>query len=331
MNSIRRAVSMGKRRFVDKENGFDLDLSFSYYQFSNHHPPPFAMIEPLCADIQKYLSENTENTAVIHCKAGKGRTGTIICCYLLYVGICKTSDEAMQVFAQKRSRAGRGLTIKSQIRYLRQFEVFIRRREKYVPKMVKLQYLTLQLSPWDEGVSANISQPNVKFITSTASLNTTVKLFCSERHYHSPDASDITLSDSKNSVDGIFLSEDVLVTVFKKTTFRKTRLFQFWFNTAFLNQEGKMFIPRHELCHLKAGRKKTLLDELEHFGVEISCLTVKKEGSWSDLISVDVKEAPYFYLLDCVPVNAMKLTLNDKNQTLEWLWDKNLIDELTGG
>jgi len=40
---------------------------------------------------------------VVHCLAGKGRTGTIICCYLMYCGRIKTPEEAMEYYAKKRS------------------------------------------------------------------------------------------------------------------------------------------------------------------------------------------------------------------------------------
>ncbi len=39
----------------------------------------------------------------VHCKAGKGRTGTMIICYMLYVQAFKTVEAAMNTFAENRS------------------------------------------------------------------------------------------------------------------------------------------------------------------------------------------------------------------------------------
>lgn len=39
---------------------------------------------------------------VIHCLAGKGRTGTIICCYLLYTGKFKSVKDVLYYYGKKR-------------------------------------------------------------------------------------------------------------------------------------------------------------------------------------------------------------------------------------
>jgi protein-tyrosine phosphatase len=48
------------------------------------------------------MIENGSNVVVIHCKAGKGRTGTAICCYLIYSGRFMTADEALDYYAKKK-------------------------------------------------------------------------------------------------------------------------------------------------------------------------------------------------------------------------------------
>lgn len=49
-----------------------------------------------------FFLENQKNIIVVHCLAGKGRTGTVICCYLMYSGRMKTPEEALEYYAKKR-------------------------------------------------------------------------------------------------------------------------------------------------------------------------------------------------------------------------------------
>ena len=60
--------------------------------------------------MHKFLTQNPDNTAVVHCNAGKGRTGTLICCYLLYCGLADTAYNAITYYGWKRFKHGKGVT-----------------------------------------------------------------------------------------------------------------------------------------------------------------------------------------------------------------------------
>eukprot|EP00954_Amorphochlora_amoebiformis_P029282 1392931-Amorphochlora_amoeboformis.AAC.2 len=87
----------------------------AWYPFEDHNAAPMQTIEDICKDLHKYLNNDKKNVAAIHCKAGKGRSGLIIACYLLYSGECHTAEEALVVFAAKRTSDGKGVTIPSQV------------------------------------------------------------------------------------------------------------------------------------------------------------------------------------------------------------------------
>jgi phosphatidylinositol-3,4,5-trisphosphate 3-phosphatase/dual-specificity protein phosphatase PTEN len=68
------------------------------------------------------LAENPKNVAVVHCNAGKGRTGTLISCYLIFSGLADNAKDAITYYGWKRFKHGRGVTQPSQIRYVHYFE-----------------------------------------------------------------------------------------------------------------------------------------------------------------------------------------------------------------
>jgi hypothetical protein len=43
------------------------------------------MAQAFCADAAAWLAAHPENVVVVHCKAGKGRTGLMLCCLMLHL------------------------------------------------------------------------------------------------------------------------------------------------------------------------------------------------------------------------------------------------------
>jgi len=95
------------------------------YQFWDHEAPPFDMLVPFCQSVDQWLQKDPKNVAVIHCKAGKGRTGVMICCYLIWCKQYATADKALQFYAEQRTLNQKGVTIPSQQRAVRYLEALL--------------------------------------------------------------------------------------------------------------------------------------------------------------------------------------------------------------
>ncbi|GAV65720.1 DSPc domain-containing protein/PTEN_C2 domain-containing protein [Cephalotus follicularis] len=86
------------------------------YPFDDNHVPPLEMIKLFCESVDSWLSSDPKNIAVVHCMAGKGRTGLMVCAYLVYNGM--SVEEALQLYAHKRTFNNEGVSIPSQRRYV---------------------------------------------------------------------------------------------------------------------------------------------------------------------------------------------------------------------
>ena len=118
------------------------DKLVGLFPFNDHSPCPCKLILDFCVDICLFLTSHPRGVAAIHCKAGKGRTGVMIVCYLIFSGLCQTSDEALTHYASQRTLNKKGVTIPSQIRYIKYFETFLSSNYekpflKCIPKIVK--------------------------------------------------------------------------------------------------------------------------------------------------------------------------------------------------
>jgi len=87
---------------------------FSSFPFSDHCPAPIALIKEFCNDVNNYLSQGRATVAAVHCKAGKGRSGTMICALLAYAYGTQNMEKVMRDYAARRSWKGQGVTVPSQ-------------------------------------------------------------------------------------------------------------------------------------------------------------------------------------------------------------------------
>eukprot|EP00754_Rhynchopus_humris_P009744 Rhum_TRINITY_DN14082_c31_g1::Rhum_TRINITY_DN14082_c31_g1_i1::g.67214::m.67214/K01110/PTEN; phosphatidylinositol-3,4,5-trisphosphate 3-phosphatase and dual-specificity protein phosphatase PTEN len=118
------------------ERIYDTDARFGgqhcRFPFEDHNPPvPISIIPSFIQHAQAWLSKAQDNVIAVHCKAGKGRTGVLISCYLLAEAFQNTergmtSHEARAYFGKHRTKDGKGVTIPSQIRYVNYWEHVLR-------------------------------------------------------------------------------------------------------------------------------------------------------------------------------------------------------------
>ena len=110
--------------------------SVGLFPATDHNPCPIKLILEFCIDICLFLLKNPKAVAAIHCKAGKGRTGVMICSYLVFSHLCETSEKAFRYYGRIRTKNNTGVTIPSQKRYIKYFETFL--KANFVPPYIYL-------------------------------------------------------------------------------------------------------------------------------------------------------------------------------------------------
>ena len=58
--------------------------SVQRYMIDDHNAPTLHQMLHFARDAQKFIGTNEKNVIAVHCKGGKGRTGSMICVYLMY-------------------------------------------------------------------------------------------------------------------------------------------------------------------------------------------------------------------------------------------------------
>lgn len=114
--------------------GYDsalVDGHWTHHPFPDHMPPTLELMATIVHEIDAFLMKDLRNVALIHCKEGKGRSGTICCAYLMYEartrGIYLSPEEAMETFTRRRMRRhfGAGVSIRCQVRYLHYWKRYL--------------------------------------------------------------------------------------------------------------------------------------------------------------------------------------------------------------
>ncbi|OQR81118.1 phosphatidylinositol-3,4,5-trisphosphate 3-phosphatase [Achlya hypogyna] len=106
------------------EEGYDynyFDNQVLEFYFPGHPAPPLGLLFKICSSIESWTSADAKNIAVVHCLTGKGRTGTVLACYLAWTGAYDSPMEALEAVGDARRTPVEKLTIPSQRRYIQYF------------------------------------------------------------------------------------------------------------------------------------------------------------------------------------------------------------------
>ena len=237
-----------------------------YFPFQDHEAPPLNLIKPFCEDAKNFLDSDSKNLVAIHCKAGKGRTGTFISCLLLYLNIFDNAADCLKYYGMMRVENGRGVTVPSQIRYVFYFEQII--KKKFPTPIVFKNIIINKIRM--------ITVPNISNVrsgcTPTFSIENSGRSFKfwelnKKQNYDGTKP----LVDFPVGEKGFDACGDVKITFFHYPVIgSKEKIFKFWFNTNFIPDDGVLIIPKDLID--KACKDKNCKKFKQNFKIEVHCI-----------------------------------------------------------
>ena len=233
------------------------------FPFEDHNAPPIGLIHKFCLNVDAFLKADEKNVVAIHCKAGKGRTGLMICAYLLYSGRFNTPVQSMEYYGDKRTMNGKGVTIPSQKRYIKYYNTVL---DKGFPPARKTKLLKLYVSSLPVGMETvvMIYQRDHDTLSPYSVLKVEASFSKKEAQcYQIEDNTKKRIQNTKAKIAGsthkaLFeernapeLQGDIKIVVYKKKVKKKNVLFSAWFNTAFIPATNRVVAMKSDLDKVK--------------------------------------------------------------------------------
>eukprot|EP00050_Salpingoeca_kvevrii_P010122 m.6717 g.6717 ORF g.6717 m.6717 type:complete len:512 (-) comp2647_c0_seq4:130-1665(-) len=251
------------------------------FGIDDHNVPTLNAMVAFCENASAFLEADPGNIIAVHCKGGKGRTGTMICALLLYMKQQPTADAALEFFGHRRtdlliSSQFQGVQTPSQSRFVHYFEQIVHRNNCLAPSLVSRTITTVKvLAPPAAVLNAAVGEPgSLRFVVycenrpvfDFVSAHSLGEAIVQAGYVNLPSGQ--TILALEFDVGAINVEGEVKIK-FTSESLPKAYdscAFFFWFHTSFI-QHDRLYIPREELDN--PHKKKTWTLYEENFGVEL--------------------------------------------------------------
>ncbi|XP_072466552.1 phosphatidylinositol 3,4,5-trisphosphate 3-phosphatase TPTE2-like [Notamacropus eugenii] len=241
------------------------------FPIDDHNVPTVIEMLKFVDSVFEWMEEDPKNVIVVHCKGGKGRTGTMISVWLIASKHFNTAKESLQHFGKRRTDTAssskyQGVETPSQSRYVEYFELITNRYHWALP-----QKQTLKISSITIYSIRGIGKGNGKDLKIVVMMNNKIVYTCL---CASSKNCQVSHDEETNSVNIILhncphLSGDVKVKFFSSSAlpilYEKCPFF-FCFNTSFI-EDNRLYLSRSELDN--PHKQKTWNIYQEDFAVEL--------------------------------------------------------------
>ncbi|KAJ7997568.1 hypothetical protein DPEC_G00230350 [Dallia pectoralis] len=257
------------------EKGYD--PQFFHYRvervfIDDHNVPSLEDMLKYTAGVREWMAADPSNVIAIHCKGGKGRTGTLVCTWLIDSDQFESAQDSLDYFGERRTDKSRsskfqGVETPSQSRYVGYYEVMKTKFHRQLPPQQTLKIKSVRIHSIAGVGKGNGSDLKMKIIVRKELVFSCV---CAKQQNCTvfPDVGTNTVVISLQ--EGPVVNGDVKVMFESSAGLPKGYEdcpFYFWFNTSFI-ENHKLFLSREELDNPHKAKTWDLYKE--DFGVTLS-------------------------------------------------------------
>ncbi|XP_026129353.1 putative tyrosine-protein phosphatase TPTE isoform X2 [Carassius auratus] len=281
-NPIREVARFLDTKHLDHYKVFNLcsekgyDPKFFHYRvervmIDDHNVPSLEDMLVYTACVRDWMAADPSNVIAIHCKGGKGRTGTMVCTWLIDSDQFENAQESLDYFGERRtdksmSSKFQGVETPSQSRYVGYYEIMKNQYNRQLPLQKSLKIKSIRIHSIAGVGKGNGSDLKVKIIVKRELV---FQCVCAKQQNCA------VFPDTGNNAVVISLQEGPVVTGDVKVMFESSAglpkgyedcPFYFWFNTSFI-ENNSLYLSREELDN--PHKSKTWDIYKEDFGVTL--------------------------------------------------------------
>uniref|UniRef100_A0A3Q1FY50 Transmembrane phosphatase with tensin homology n=1 Tax=Acanthochromis polyacanthus TaxID=80966 RepID=A0A3Q1FY50_9TELE len=224
------------------EKGYD--PQFFHYKvervfIDDHNVPSLEDMLKYTANVREWMSADPKNIIAIHCKGGKGRTGTMVCTWLIDSDQFESAQDSLEYFGERRTDKSRsskfqGVETPSQSRYVGYYEVMKTKFNRQMPPPKSLRIKSIRIHSIAGVGKSDGSDLKVKIIVKK---NLVFQCVCAKQENCT------VFPDVGNNAAVISLQNGPMVEGDVKVMFESSAglpkgyedvPFYFWFNTSFI-------------------------------------------------------------------------------------------------
>ncbi|XP_069129990.1 phosphatidylinositol 3,4,5-trisphosphate 3-phosphatase TPTE2-like isoform X2 [Argopecten irradians] len=261
-NPIRAVAKFLDTKHTDHYRVYDLCSELNYdrsifhkqvrkVKIDDHNVPRLKDIMAFCLDVREWLTADEKNVIAVHCKGGKGQTGTMICTWLIQTELFTEVQQSLDFFGKRKTEENvgsvfQGLETPSQCRYVEYYEKIKWELDWTLPTARYLKLKTVNITSIKGVGKGDGSDLSMEFYVPSSggvfkcSLHNNKK--CDYTHNKEEDSISITIDD-----DSPVLENDIKFR-FKSSSKKVPRVydncaFYFWFHTSFITN-NRLYLPR---------------------------------------------------------------------------------------